>query len=185
MNDIWLSEKDNISKVQNKKDDELVELDSEIKRVEDRLFSTDKDNLIKVYENKLEELVEKKHDLENKIHGNKEEKIDLQLLITNTKAILSSPLLVRASEDVKVKKMLLNVVFKDEIYFNKKSGIQTPHTPLIYKYFSTSSSCDSFSSGTEGFEPPMTVPKTVVLPLHHAPKYFLSFRVNEMNREIS
>lgn len=81
------------------------------------------------------ELKEERITIELKIEKSKEDDfIDIDELITNTKTILKNPSFIRELWNIQLQKMLIWLLFNNKIFYDKKSGFQTPEMPLIYKH---------------------------------------------------
>ena len=169
--DLWKEHKDMILSVDTDKSNRIEAIEKELTKVQDRLFNTDQESLVGLYEKKLITLTEEKEKLEHELWSRVIDEIDLPKMITNTRSIILNPGLVWEYKDVGLKKIFVSILFNNQIFYNKKNEIQTPRTPLLYRYISGFNSQNILSSGSEGIEPPVTVPKTVVLPLHQPPKW--------------
>lgn len=89
--------------------------------------------MIENYENEIICLEDEKTELLVKIgSSDKEDKVDIEELISNTKAILRNPSFVRELKDIPLQKMLIGILFNGKIYYSKDLGFQTPEIPLIY-----------------------------------------------------
>ena len=164
-------EKDMIKKELNKSVNEtLKELRKKIELLQERMLATNNEKLVYLYENQMIGFLNEEETINNKLSkGETYTDIDIERLIEETKAILENPISIRNIESLELKRLLIGVLFNNEIYYNTKSGIQTPSIPLIYATFGTIFYTNLFNPGRKGIEPLTTVPKTAMLPLHQRP----------------
>jgi len=98
-----------------------------------KIHRTNKEQMIELYENKIITLTEEKENLKLKMKEvSFSEDIDIQQLISNTKVILTNPKFIWDLENLELQRMLIGVLFNNKVYYNKKTGFQTPEIPLIY-----------------------------------------------------
>lgn len=91
--------------------------------------------MIELYENKIITLTEEQESLRFRIKEvSLGQDIDIQQLISNTKAILINPKFIWDLNNLELQRMLINILFSGKIYYNKKTGFQTPEIPLIYTH---------------------------------------------------
>lgn len=147
LQDIRSKEQDCIYAKQEEKVKRITCIQQEIERVQERIFNSEQNDLIQIYEKKLLQLSQEKESLQEQIDPDNQLKIDIPNLITNTSAIIANPLLVREKQDHKLKRLLLSLVFGDEIFYNKKTGIQTPRISLIYSALKNLSSGNTINQG--------------------------------------
>ena len=114
----------------------LQETQNKVKFLQERIMCTTNEKLIALYETQMINLLEEGETLKNKL--SKDEvysDIDIERLIQENKTILENPVFVWELENLELKRLLTGVLFNSQIYYNKKSGIQTPSIPLIYANF--------------------------------------------------
>lgn len=114
----------------------LQETQNKVKFLQERIMGTTNEKLIALYETQMINLLEEGETLKNKL--SKDEvytDIDIERLIQENKTILENPVFIRELENLELKRLLTGVLFNSQIYYNKKSGIQTPSIPLIYANF--------------------------------------------------
>ena len=135
MMNVW-KEKGNIkSDLLKDKTKRINGIDKEINAFMDKIQGTTKEQMIELYENKIITLTEEKENLQFKIkETSSEQDIDIDKLISNTKAILINPKFIRDLQNIELQRMLIGILFNSKIYYNKKTGFQTPEIPLIYAH---------------------------------------------------
>ena len=115
------------------KDKRIIEIEKEINVFMNKIQGTTKEQMIELYENKIITLTEEKENLQFKMkETSSEQNIDIEKLISNTKAILRNPRFIRDLQNLELQRMLISILFNNKIYYNKKTGFQTPEIPLIY-----------------------------------------------------
>lgn len=124
----------------------VAEIDKEKKKLVKLATKSKTDEMVEEYENEIITLKDEQATIKLKIERSKEDDfIDIKKIISNTKTILKNPSFIRELWNIQLQKMLIWLLFNNKIYFDKKSGFQTPEIPLIYKHlssFSTNSSWD-------------------------------------------
>ena len=125
-----------ISDQERQKENELNRLSSEIEVWKERVLNASNPILIKTYEDKLVSLLEQYETRNLETKQDSCERNDLKKLFTNTLKVLSSPRDLWNTEDTQLRQYLLSILFSNHIFYNQKSGIQTPKIPLIYSLLS-------------------------------------------------
>gem|GEM_PF-2858775 len=156
----------------NRKEERLDSVIKEIDKVQERIFATEQESLISMYEKKLVELHTEQKEIEEEIAVNKSNHIDLPYIITNTKPILANPLFLWENPDNKLKSLMLSFMFSNQIFYNKKNGIQTPMIPLIYSLLSDSFSNKVLDQGQQDLNSRREALETSALPLSYGPIIF-------------
>ena len=169
---IWETEKDSLLVMDNRKEERLDSVIKEIDKVQERIFATQQESLISMYEKKLVELHTEQKEIEEEIAVNKSNHIDLPYIITNTKPILANPLFLWENPDNKLKSLMLSFMFSNQIFYNKKNGIQTPMIPLIYSLLSDSFSNKVLDQGQQDLNSRREALETSALPLSYGPIIF-------------
>ncbi len=169
INDIWEWEKKVLLRQDTEREKRIESINFEVTKIQDRIVNTESPILVKTYEERLVSLVEEQDRLKIEDSITDREKFNPQYLITNTKPILSNPLLVREKKDSKLRKLLISILFSNQIFYNKKSGIQTPKFPLIYSLLSDID-WDSFEiQDRQELNPRRGALETPALPLSYGP----------------
>lgn len=133
MKTIWKKKSAVITALSDDLQDRIKEIENDIKKVMQLIRKTQSDKMIENYENEIITLEDEKAEILVKIGGKKnEDTIDIDELISNTKAILRNPSFIRELWDIQLQKLLLWVLFNGKIYYSKDLGFQTPEIPLIY-----------------------------------------------------
>lgn len=171
LNDIWTNQRESLKNIEDDKEKRITLIKKEIEKVQERIFTTDQESLVKMYEERLVGLSKEIEHLEYELSSNDQTKIDLPYIITNTKPILANPLLVRHIPDQKLKRMILSLVFHNQILYNKKNGIQTPQIPLIYTLLSNFLSNEVLDQDRKELNPRRGVLEAPALPLSYGPVY--------------
>ena len=168
-------EKDTIKKELNSSYYERVkEIDEQVEKIQGRLLSTNNDKLLELYENQVISLLEEKEWAEERLSVDDQTKnMNVEHLIDKARNVLEKPVSIWSEWDYNLRQLLIGVLFSKQIIFSKEKGIQTPCIPLIYADLLEFSSCLNMNSRRERIELPVTVPKTVVLPLHQRRKFAL------------
>ncbi len=169
LNDVWLNQKDGLKHMESDKEKRIDVIQKEIEKAQERIFHTEEESLIKMYEQKLVSLCTERDSIGSELSANDQMKIDLPYLITNTKPILVNPLSVRHIPDPKLKSMLLAFIFSNQIYYNKKNGIQTPKIPLIYSLCENFYSNKGIDQGQQDLNSRREALETSALPLSYGP----------------
>ena len=173
INDIRRWEKEVLLRQEGERNKRIESISFEVAKIQDRIINTESPILVKTYEERLISLIEEQDTLKIEVSATDQTKIDPQYLITNTKPILSNPLLVRGKKNSRLKKLLISILFSNQIFYNKKSGIQTPKFPLIYSLLSDID-WDSFETqDRKELNPRRGALETPALPLSYGP-IFLS-----------
>ena len=132
----------------------IGEIDKEINDFMDKVQRTNKEQMVELYENKIITLTEEKDALQLKMkETSSEQDMDIQKLISNTKAILTNPRFIWDLDNIELQRMLIGVLFNNKIYYNKKTGFQTPEIPLIYTDLKSLDFKNTHDLEMMGFEP--------------------------------
>jgi len=134
--DVWSSKESALINQEAEQTKRLRAIAEEIKTLKEKICNASSDSIVEIYMEKLESLTEEKDTLEVGMKMAESQKINVEKLITNTKSIFLNPLCLREKNNLKFKKLMLSVFFSNEIFRDKKNGIQTPCIPLIYSLFS-------------------------------------------------
>jgi len=153
-----------------RKEERLESVIKEIDKIQERIFATEQESLISMYEKKLVELNAEHKQIQEDLMMNKHNEIDLPYIITNTKPIISNPRLLRGNPDDKLKALMLSFMFSNQIFYNKKNGIQTPMIPLIYSLLNDSFSNKVLDQGRQDLNSRRGALETPALPLSYGPK---------------
>lgn len=130
------------------------EIDNKIDKVMKLILKTRSERMIENYENEIIDLEDEKAQIIIKLESKKWEKqINVDEIITNTKTLLTNPWFIRDLWDPLLQKMLIWVLFNNKIFYNKKSGFQTPEIPLVYSLLSSFDSNKSDYVEMTGLEP--------------------------------
>ncbi len=154
MKTIWKKKSAVITALSDDLQDRIKEIENDIKKVMQLIRKTQSDKMIENYENEIITLEDEKAEILVKIGGKKnEDTIDIDELISNTKAILRNPSFIRELWDIQLQKLLLWVLFNGKIYYSKDLGFQTPEIPLIYTIKKELSEDNSVLVDLRGVEP--------------------------------
>lgn len=170
LKNFW-EEKDRLKKELNRADNEsLQEIEGKVQVLQSRIVVTTNDKLVQLYENQMIDLLDEEETIKYKLSkGEFYSDINIQTLFEETKAILENPITIWNISSLELKRLLTGILFNNEIYYNTKSGIQTPSIPLIYAHFGSYFEGKYLNPGRDRIELPTTVPKTAMLPLHQRP----------------
>ena len=134
--------------------DRVKEIDDDCKKIMQLIRKSQSGKMIENYENEIIALEDEKTELLMKIGWQqKEETINIDDLISNTKAILRNPSFIRDLWNIQLQKMLIWILFNGKIYYDKDIGFQTPEIPLIYAIKKELSEDNSVLVDPRGVEP--------------------------------
>ena len=131
------------------------EIGLELERIQERLFKTEDEKLISVYEKKLKELSEEQDraTLSIMAFDNEIEGINPVQTLERWKNYLQNPRQAREKWNLKTKRLFMKALLWDNIYYNRKTGIQTLEKPALYKDTSILTWHNSYLVGDIGLEP--------------------------------
>jgi hypothetical protein len=102
--------------------------------MQNRILWTDDIKIISLYEKKLRELLDKKQSLESITDWVQiKQHMDLWKLVEETRPLLENPAKIWEESSIENKRLLVKVLFNDNLTYWKISGIWTSEIPLIYR----------------------------------------------------
>jgi len=130
---VWKDKEKVIAGLSKDKEKRIFEIDEEVRNVMSKIKNTKNEKMIEIYESEIITLTEEKEEIQLRIKETDiNQDIDIKKLISNTKSILTNPRFIRDLKNLELQRMLIGILFNGKIYYNKKTGFQTPEIPLIY-----------------------------------------------------
>ena len=123
----------NIAKENHRK---LLKIEKEIKKFQERVLGTDDSEMIKFYEDNLKQLFQEKLTFEEKV--NDENQLGMWTILQTrkeAKVILENPLFIWELNDLALKRLMINVLFNNHIFYSVREGSWTlsfPHSNGVY-----------------------------------------------------
>lgn len=123
-----------------KKDREraLNEVEDRMRRLRKMMLSTDNPHLMEELQWEWELVRLEKEWIQNELdHQRKVSEEELQSLLVQAKGIYMWPKLVRQMSNIELKKVLMNLLFGDKLYYTKEKGYRTAWNTLYDAVLST------------------------------------------------
>ncbi len=114
---------------------ELSKIVSERERLLERLTKAIDENVISVYENKLSETAEKELVLKSSISSFDEHKPNIETALNIVFDFLENPLIQWQKGDIHRKKLVLNLIFEQNLAYSRKNGFETAILSLPLRVF--------------------------------------------------
>jgi len=152
--EFYTTQTDSIKQHDTNKKQEIKSIDKLIEQMQDRILWATDVKVIALYEKRLREYIDKKNVFESDLKSwGQTTHYNLWELIENSKEMLVDPLNVWQDSDIENKRLLVKVLFNDNLTYWKISGIWTSEIPLLYRDFSLLWCVNSFDLEMMGIEP--------------------------------
>ncbi len=112
---------------------ELKETERRIEQFLDRIVASDSDMLIRTYETKVTQLESQKTTIADKLRNSRTVDVDFDTSFQTVFDFLGNPHKLWASGDINNQRLVLKLVFSEQLPYCRNSGFQTPEYSLPFK----------------------------------------------------
>ncbi|MDA1056921.1 MAG: zinc ribbon domain-containing protein [Proteobacteria bacterium] len=112
---------------------ELRETERKIEQFLDRIVSSDSETLIRAYETKITNLESQKTTIADKLRNLSRADVDFDTSFQTVFDFLGNPHKLWASGDINNQRLVLKLVFSEQLPYCRNSGFQTPEYSLPFK----------------------------------------------------
>jgi site-specific DNA recombinase len=133
--DVWERKEKGIVARKRKMTNELMDIESERNLLLQRLTKAKDDNVVGIYENKLSELAEKEMVLKHSIKSFETHRPNIETALNIVFDFLKNPLDRWQKGDIHRKRLVLRLVFEENLVYNRKSGFETAILSLPLRVF--------------------------------------------------
>lgn len=133
--DLWAKKQKEMKSERSKKITELGSMVEERNRLIDRITKTGDSSVIALYEDRLKEIAEREMVLKSSIKSEGDQPPNIGTAIEIVFDFLKNPLVQWQKGDIHRKKLVLNLVFEENLAYNKNSGFETATLSLPLRVF--------------------------------------------------
>lgn len=132
---LWNEYTNGAKKAQQDLKRELNLIEEEIKKVIDKITNTESDLVSKALENKVEDLEKKRLQTRYKLESFQDHAKDFRTPLKRVMEFIKDTDSIWINGSTDERKMLLNLVFDGDLWYDLNSGFRTPHLSSLYSAF--------------------------------------------------
>jgi site-specific DNA recombinase len=151
---VWLKKEGEIGSKRQQVANELKELEMERRKLFERLTKASGDKVVALYEDRLGEIAESELVLKSSIVSLDEHKPNIETALDIVFDFLGNPLVQWQKGDIHRKKLVINLIFEENLAYNKNSGFETATLSLPLRVFTLPKAQKSRLVEMGGIEPP-------------------------------
>ena len=154
LKDLWLKKEGEMGSKRLEVANELKELDTERRRLFERITRAVDDKVVALYEDRLGEIAESELILKSSVMSLDEHRPSIETALDIVFDFLGNPLKCWAEGDIHRKKLVLNLIFEENLAYNKNSGFETATLSLPLRVFTLPEAQNTRLVEMGGIEPP-------------------------------
>lgn len=151
--DIWSKKQAEWANMRNDLSKQLQALSTKKERLIDLVTRTNSDDMVRAYEEKIADIHENELVLKESIMSYTEHKEDIGTTLDIVFDFLENPLKQWGSPDINRKRLVLKLVFQEQLAYNKKSGFETAILSLPLRVFTLPEEQNACLVDPTGIEP--------------------------------
>jgi len=133
--DVWKKKEGEIVSTKKSFTNELISLESERRTVLDRITKARDEKVVSLYEDRLSEISERELVLKDSLMSFDSDKPNIGTALDIVFDFLGNPLVQWQKGDIHRKKLVLNLIFEENLAYNKNSGFETATLSLPLRVF--------------------------------------------------
>lgn len=153
MIDKWNKRIDDLSNHHKQKEFELKQIESQIEDVTQLIFKAKNETVRGVYEDKLEELANKKLGFQDRVSNSNVNEIDFETATNKVFEYLKNPYSKWLKGSLADKRLVLKLVFTEELGYNRENGFGTAVLSLPLRVFEIIHTSKTYDVEMAGIEP--------------------------------